>query len=399
MQSVAQGWLIYRLTGSAWLLGLAGFASQVPVFLLAPVGGVMADRHSRHRIIILTQTIAMLQAFALAALTMTGAVTVHAIFALAILLGIVNAFDMPTRQAFMVELVSKQDLMNAIALNSSMVQASRVMGPAVAGIMVGWLGEGPCFLINGISYLVVLASLFAIRVSSTGVSKPEVNAFSFLREGFSYVRHSRPVRALLLLVAFVSIFGLPFTVLMPIFASEILHGGPRVLGVLLGASGIGALMGALTLAARRNVHGLGRLVALSVAVFAVLLILFAISRNVVLSTILLVPAGFCLLLQMSASNTLMQSMVPDRMRGRLMSFYAMSLMGMAPFGSLLSGAVATRLTAPVTVALGGGLCLGASLLFWMRLPGLRPDAVSMLVAAEAIPGEPTEVVAASDVEN
>jgi MFS family permease len=397
MQSVAQGWLIYRLTGSAWLLGLAGFASQVPVFLLAPLGGVMADRHSRHRIIIATQTIAMLQAFALAAMTMTGVITVNAIFGLAILLGVVNAFDLPTRQAFMVELVSKQDLMNAIALNSSMVQASRVLGPAVAGLLVGWLGEGPCFLINGISYLAVLASLFAIRVSSASISKPEVNAFSLLREGFAYVQHSRPVRALLLLVAFVSIFGLPYSVLMPIFASEILHGGPRILGVLLGASGIGALMGALTLAARRNVHGLGRLVALSVAIFAVVLILFAVSRNVIISTILLVPAGFCLLLQMSASNTLMQTMVPDRMRGRLMSFYAMSLMGMAPFGSLIAGAVAVRLGAPLTVALGGGLCLGASLVFWLRLPSLRPDAASMLVAAEAIPGEPTEVVAPSDI--
>jgi len=205
MQSVAQGWLIYRLTGSAWLLGLVGFVSQIPVFLLAPLGGVMADRHSRHRIIIITQTVAMLQAFALAALTMGGVVTVKAVFALAVLLGIVNAFDLPTRQSFMVELVDRDDLMNAIALNSSMIQGSRVLGPALAGVLVGWLGEGPCFLINAISYFAVLAGLFAIRGTRTHAVSPDGTALSHLREGFDYVRGTRPVRALLLLVAFVRI--------------------------------------------------------------------------------------------------------------------------------------------------------------------------------------------------
>ena len=389
MQSVAQGWLIYRLTGSAWLLGLAGFASQVPVFLLAPLGGVMADRHSRHRIIIITQTLAMLQAFVLAALTIGGIVTVKAIFALAVLLGIVNAFDLPTRQSFMVELVAKEDLMNAIALNSSMIQGSRVLGPALAGLLVGWLGEGPCFLINAISYFAVLAGLFAIRVSRDLPVSTDGTALSHFREGFIYLRHTRPVRALLLLVAFVSIFGLPYIVLMPIFASEVLKGGPLALGVLLGAGGTGALAGALTLAARRRVQGLGRVVAMSVAALGSSLILFSQSRNLIISTVLLVPVGFSLLLQMSASNTLVQTMVPDRMRGRLMSFYAMSLMGMAPFGSLLAGAVASRIGAPGTVAAGGGLCVCASLLFWSRLPGLSPEAVPILIA-QGMAGEPAE---------
>lgn len=390
MQSVAQGWLIYRLTGSAWLLGLAGFASQVPVFLLAPLGGVMADRHSRHRIIIITQTVAMFQAFALAALTMGGVVTVNDVFALAVLLGIVNAFDLPTRQSFMVELVDRKDLMNAIALNSSMIQGSRVLGPALAGLLVGWLGEGPCFLINAISYLAVLAGLFAIRVSRDHTGSTDGTALSHLREGFDYVRHTRPVRALLLLVAFVSIFGLPYIVLMPIFASEVLRGGPRALGVLLGAAGTGALAGALTLAARRHVQGLGRVVALSVAALGSSLIFFSMSRSLIISTVLLVPVGFSLLLQMSASNTLVQTMVPDRMRGRLMSFYAMSLMGMAPFGSLIAGAAASRIGAPWTVAAGGAMCVAASILFWWRLPSLSREAVPILIPQGAMAGEPAE---------
>ncbi len=382
MQSVAQGWLIYRLTESPWLLGLVGFASQVPVFLLAPFGGVMADRHSRHRIVIITQTVAMAQAFTLAALTMSGVITVKAVFALAILLGIVSAFDLPTRQAFMIELVERTDLMNAIALNSSMIQGSRVLGPALAGLLVGWLGEGPCFLINGISYFAVLTGLFAIRVVKDPADSPSGTALSHLREGFDYVRHTRPVRALLLLVAFVSICGLPYIVLMPIFASEVLKRGPAALGVLLGAAGTGALGGALTLAARRNVHGLGRVVALSVAALGSSLILFATSRNLIVSAVLLVPVGFSLLLQMSASNTLVQTMVPDRMRGRLMSFYAMSLMGMAPFGSLIAGGAASRIGAPLTVAAGGALCIAASGLFWWKLPSLSREAAPILTLRE-----------------
>jgi MFS family permease len=390
MQAVAQSWLIYRLTGSAWLLGLVGFVGQVPVFLLAPLGGVMADRHSRHRIIIITQTLAMLQALGLAALTIGGGVTVHAVFVLAILLGAVNAFDLPARQSFMVELVPRGDLMNAIALNSSMIQASRVLGPALAGLLVGWLGEGPCFLINGISYLAVIAGLFAIRVSRGHIGPTDGTALAHLKEGFDYVLHTQPVRALLLLVAFVSIFGLPYIVLMPIFASEVLKGGPRALGVLLGAAGVGALGGALTLAARRQVEGLGRVVALSVAVLGATLVLFSLSRNLIVSAVLLVPVGFALLLQMSASNTLVQTMVPDRMRGRLMSFYAMSLMGMAPFGSLLAGAVASRIGAPATVAAGGASCIAASMLFWSKLPHLRREAVPMLVDRGAMAGESPE---------
>jgi MFS family permease len=390
MQSVAQGWLVYRMTGSPWLLGLVGFASQAPVFLLAPLGGVMADRRSRLRIIIFTQVLAMVQAFILAALTLSNRVTVASIIVLALALGVINSFDLPARQSFMVEMVGKEDLMNAIALNSSMIQGSRVAGPAIAGLLVGWLGEGPCFLINGLSYIAVIAGLLTIRTSGDGKGQSEGSALADLREGFNYVRTTRPVRALLLLVAFVSIFGLPYTVLMPIFASEVLGGGPLALGGLLGAAGVGALAGALTLAARKSVRGLGRVVALSAAVFGSLLMLFSLSRSLFLSTALLFPVGFAVLLQMSASNTLVQTMVPDKMRGRLMSFYSMSLMGMAPFGSLLAGAVAARVGAPRTVLFGGASCLAAGLAFWIRLPSLSREAVPILIAQGAMPGEPSE---------
>ena len=391
MQTTAQSWLVYRMTGSAWLLGLVGFASQAPVFLLAPLGGVIADRRSRLRIIILTQTLAMSQAFILAGLTMSNRVTVGSLIVLALALGVVNSFDLPARQSFMVEMVGKEDLMNAIALNSSMIQGSRVAGPALAGLLVGWLGEGPCFLVNGLSYIAVITTLLTIRVSREGREQAQGSALANLREGFNYVRRTRPVRALLLLVAFVSIFGLPYAVLMPIFASEVLSGGPLALGGLLGATGVGALAGALTLAMRKSVHGLGRVVALSAGVFGVLLVLFSLSRNLAVSAVLLFPVGFALLLQMSASNTLLQTMVPDKMRGRLMSFYAMSLMGMAPFGSLLAGAVAARIGAPRTVLFGGALCLAAALVFWLRLPSLSREAVPILIAQGAMAGEPSEI--------
>jgi MFS family permease len=396
MQSVAQSWLIYRLTGSAWLLGLVGFASQVPIFLFAPVGGVVADRHSRHRIIIFTQTLSMIQAFSLAALTLSNRVTVEAVFALALALGVVNAFDLPTRQSFMIEMVGKEDLMNAIALNSSMIQASRVVGPAMAGMLVKWLGEGPCFLINGISYIAVIAGLLTIRVGEGRAAQPSGSPLSDLREGFDYVSRTRPVRAILLLVAFVSIFGLPYMVLMPIFAKEILGGGAGTLGILYGAAGLGALAGAMTLAARRRVQGMGRLVAMSVVTLGLMLALFSSSHNLILSASLLLPIGFMTILQMATSNTLIQAMVPDRMRGRTMSFFSMSLMGMAPFGSLIAGAVASHAGAPRTVAGGGLLCLAAALLFWLRLPSFSREAGPILVARGAISGEPTKAKTAPE---
>lgn len=391
MQNLAQSWLVYRLTGSEFLLGLIGFAGQVPVFLLAPIGGVMADRYSRHRIIILTQTLAMIQALLLAALTLSGLVSVGSLFALSIMLGVVNAFDLPTRQSFMVELVERDDLMNAIALNSSMVQGSRVVGPAIAGLMIKWVGEGFCFLINGLSYLAIIAGLLTIRIVRQQQNKTDGSTLKNLIEGFDYMRRERNVRSLLLLVAFVSIFGLPYIVLMPVFASEVLNGGPGTLGILMGAAGIGALSGAFSLAFRRQIQGLDRVPGLSAAVFGFMLVLFSFSRNLILSAILLSLVGFTLLLQMSSSNTLVQTIVPDRMRGRMMSFYSMSLMGMAPFGSLLAGIVAARIGAPYTVAAGGVCCLAAAIFFYVRIPGLREKAVPVIVTQASLSDEPAEI--------
>lgn len=363
MQRVAQSWLVYRLTGSAWWLGVIGFAGQVPVFLLALLGGVLADRYSRHRLIILTQTLALIQALVLALLTLSGHVTVSAVLILAFLLGVINAFDMPARQSFIVALVGREDLMNAIALNSSVVNSARIVGPTLAGLLVAWLGEGLCFLLNGMSYVAVIAGLLMMGTLNDHVEQPAGSALASLLEGFNYVSRTRPVRALLLLLAFVSLFGMPYMVLMPIFADRILHGGPRAFGVLMGAAGVGAVGGALLLAARRHVEGLRRVVAMSVATFGVMLLLFSLSRNLMLSATLVVPVGFTLMLHMSASNTLLQAMVPDHMRGRVMSFYSMSLMGMAPFGSLCAGAVATHLGTPETVAAGGILCLLGALVY------------------------------------
>ncbi|HEV8481952.1 MAG TPA: MFS transporter [Blastocatellia bacterium] len=370
MQSVAQSWLVYRLTESAWLLGLTGFASQLPVFLVTPLAGVLADRHRRHRIVILTQVASMVQALLLAWLTLSGHVTVNAILALAVVLGIINAFDLPVRQSFLVDLVGKQDLMNAISLNSTMVNGARIIGPAVAGLIVAWLGEGPCFLINGLSYAVVIVGLLAMRISGAQAQRRKGSALSDFVEGLDYLRSTRPARAVLLLIALVSLCGLPYLVLMPIFADQVLGGGARVLGLLLGAAGVGALAGAVTLAARPSARGLGRVVALSAAAFGILLVLFSVSTNLLLSIGILVPGGFTLMLQMSGSNTLLQTMVPDRMRGRVMSFYTMSLMGIAPFGSLLAGAMATRIGAAHTVAVGGLFCLAGALLFRSQLAGL-----------------------------
>jgi MFS family permease len=378
MQTVAQSWLVYRLTGSPWLLGLVGFVGQAPVMFLGPLGGVVADRHRRQRIIILTQAISMCQALALGWLTLSSLVSVGWVVALASLLGLINAFDMPARQSFMVDLVGKDDLMNAIALNSSMINGARIVGPAVAGVLVAWLGEGMCFLLNGLSFVFIIAGLLALRVEAAQSERAEGSALANLKEGFDYVKGTRPVRALLLVVSTVSLFGLPYIVLMPIFADQILHGGPEALGMMMGAVGLGAMAGALTLAARREARGLGRVVSVCVAAFSVMLVLFSISRNLIVSSLLLIPTGFSVMLQLSASNTLLQMMVPDHLRGRMMSFYSASLIGTVPFGNLLAGAVAARIGAPQTLALGGAVCFAIAVAFSRALPALKEEAAEIV---------------------
>ncbi len=397
MQTVAQSWLVYRLTGSALLLGTVGFAGQIPVFLLAAVGGAVADRFSRHRIVIATQTSAMLLAFVLAVLTLAGRVTVWEIMVLSALLGVVNAFDIPARQAFLVEMVSREDLMNAIALNSSMFNGARVIGPAVAGILVASIGEGWCFFANAVSYIAVIIGLAMMKLPRFAIAEQTSSALEHVAEGFRFVRQTKPIRALLLLIGLVSLVAMPYTVLMPIFADQILGGGARSLGLLMGATGIGALAGAVALAARSGLKGLSRWVALSSAGLGVSLILFAGSRWFWLSFALLVPAGFSMMLQMAASNTLIQAMVPDRLRGRVMAVYSMMFMGMAPLGALFAGAVAHKLGAPLTVAIGGAGCIAGSLVFGMQFPKLRPEARQLIIAQGMAGGEPAEQLNARNV--
>jgi MFS family permease len=398
MQTVALSWLVYRLTGSSLLLGTVGFASQIPIFLVAPLGGTMADRHNRQRIVIGTQTASMVLAFLLAALTLTGKVQVWHILVLATSLGVANAFDVPARQAFLVDMVGKEDLMNAIALNSSMFNGARIVGPAVAGILVALIGEGWCFFANAVSYIAVIVGLMMMQVRRPFQKPPSGSPLTQIVEGFRFVGHTRPIRAILLLLGLISLVAMPYTVLMPVFADRILHGGARGLGVLMSATGVGALLAALTLASRTGVRGLGRWVAYSCGGFGAALVLFASSRSFWLSTALLVPAGFCMMLQMASSNTLIQTMVPDHLRGRVMSVYSMMFMGMAPFGALMGGALAHRLGAPLTVAMGGVACVGGAVWFGLNLPKIRMEARRLIMAQAVAGGEPPEEMTAGLVE-
>jgi MFS family permease len=394
MQTIAQSWLVYRLTGSSLLLGTVGFVGQIPVFLLAPVGGLVADRRNRHHVVVGTQTCAMLLAFILAWLTLVGHIRVWEIMVLAGLLGAVNAFDIPARQAFLVEMVGKEDLINAIALNSSMFNGARVIGPAIAGLLVASIGEGWCFFANGVSYIAVIAGLLLMKLRRRAIAHAEVSPFEHIAEGFRFVRRTGPIWVLLLLIGLVSFVAMPYTVLMPIFADKILHAGARGLGLLMGATGVGALLGALTLATRAGVRGLGRWVALASAGFGASLILFSLSRWLWVSVALLIPVGFSMMLQMSSSNTLIQAMVPDHLRGRTMAVYSMMFMGMAPMGALFAGALARPLGAPLTVALGGVGCLVGSAIFSRRLPKLRVEARQLILAQGMYGGEPVEQVTA-----
>jgi MFS family permease len=396
MQTVAESWLVFRLTGSSALLGLSSFVGLIPVFLLAPLGGAAADRFDRRRIIVVTQSISMVLPLILSVLTLTGRVRVWQIFVLAACLGIVNAFDMPARQAFVVEMVGRDDLLNAIALNSSMVNGARIVGPAVAGLTVAAVGEGWCFLINGVSYVAVIAGLLMMRLPRAAPALTHRSALHHTIEGFRFIARTAPIRALLLLLGIVSFAGLPYSVLMPVFAESILHAGPKGLGLLMGASGAGALAGTLTLASRRGVLGLGRWVLTATVALGVALMLFSLSRTFWLSAVLLVPVGGTMILQMAASNTLIQAMVPDTLRGRVMAVYAMMLVGMAPFGALFAGMVAEKIGAPYTLALGGAICLVAAAVFGARLPVLRAEGRQLIIAQGLAGGDPPADVTIAD---
>jgi MFS family permease len=393
MTRLATSWLVYRLTGSAFLLGIVGFSGQIPTFLLAPFAGVWVDRLNRRHVLIVTQVLAMLQSFALAFLTLTKHITIHEIILLSAMQGMINAFDMPGRQAFLVEMVEdRQDLGNAIALNSSMVNMARLVGPSLAGVVIAVSGEGSCFLIDGISYLAVIASLFAMRLKPAGVKRVATSMLVQLREGWDYVAGFAPIRTILTLFATVSLMGWPFTVLMPIFASKILKGGAHTLGFLMGAVGIGALISALSLAVRKNVLGLGRMIYISTAVFGVSLIFFGLSRNIWISLVMMLFCGFGMMQQMAASNTIIQTIVDEDKRGRVMSFYTVAFVGMAPFGSLLAGAMAHAVGAPRTVMLSGACCIAGAIWFATRLKSIRKVIRPIYVNLGILPGPVNAVI-------
>ncbi|GBF32418.1 transporter, putative [Desulfocucumis palustris] len=364
IQNIAMSWLVYKMTNSAFLLGIVGFAGQIPTFLLSPFAGVMADRWNRHRMLVITQTLAMVQALILALLILSGGITVGYILVLSVSLGLVYSFDIPVRQSFVVDMIeNREDLGNAIALNSSMFNGARLLGPSVAGILISTVGEGVCFLINGISYLAVIAALLSMRVVRGNPSQRRGKVLPELKEGLVYAFGSRPIRYVILFVALISLTSVPYTVLMPVFAREILHGGAHTLGFLMGFTGAGALFGAVFLASRKNTGGLVRIIPLAGAVFGFGLIAFSFSRVMWLSSLLLAVVGFGMMVHLASSNTVLQTLVEDQKRGRVMSFYAMAFMGMTPLGSLMAGTLAGIIGAPYTLAIGGACSILGALLF------------------------------------
>jgi len=371
VQNVAQSWLAYRLTHSSFMLGLIGFAEQIPYLVLAPVAGVVADRMNRRWLVTLTQILAAIQALALALLTLFRVVTPMQIFWLALGLGTVGVFDMTGRQSFLVEMVGKEDLMNAIALNSSVYNSGRVIGPAIAGILVAVIGEGWCFVVNAASFVGVIVGLLMMRLPQWQRPHGLVSPVQHFREGWEYVRHHAPSRALLLLLGISSLANYPFLVLMPIFADRVLHGGPKTLGILMTSTGVGAVAGALYMAGRVGIKGLSRQITVSTILYSGSLILFAFSRNIPFSMLVLALAGMGMLLSVAGTNTSLQTIVPDPLRGRVVGFYGMMFLGMAPIGSLLAGWAGGLIGAPNTVAIGAVIAILAAFAFNRQRPLVR----------------------------
>lgn len=369
---VATSWLVYRLTKSALMLGAVSFAGQLPTFLLAPFAGVIVDRVNRHRVLLITQTLAMFQSAALAVLALTHIITVPYVLALSILQGFINSFDTPARQAFVVEMVeSREDLANAIALNSSMVNSARLLGPSIAGVLIALVGEGWCFGIDALSYLAVILSLVLMHLTPRVIERTKAKFSADLGAGFRYVAEFKPIRAILLLLALTSFTGIPYAVLMPVFASQVFNGGPHTLGILMGSAGIGALSGVLWLAARPSVRGLWRVVVIAGSAFGLGLVAFSFAKTIWLAIPILAVVGGGMMVQMAASNTLLQTLADEKMRGRVMSFYTMAFFGMAPFGSLAAGALGQRYGVQFTVRINGIVTLVAVALFFRQLPALR----------------------------
>jgi MFS family permease len=398
MQRIAMGWLVYRLTNSAFLLGMVGFVSQLPILLITPFAGVFIDRWSRYNVVLIMQILAMIQAFVLAILVLLGAIQMWHVMVLSVILGIINAFDMPARQSFVIEMVDKkEDLGNAIAMNSTMFNGARLFGPSLAGLLIALVGEGICFLLNGVSFIAVIASLLMMKIKPRKIIESQASVFQELKHGFSYVYNSPPIKAILLLLGSVSLLSMSYTILMPIIASQTLHGGPSTLGFLMAATGIGAIAGALYLASKTSVLGLERWISKATAVFGLGLVAFSLSRMYWLSMLLMLFVGFGMMVQMACCNTVIQTIIDEDKRGRVMAFYTISFMGTAPFGSLLAGAVASKIGAPNTIFLSGIFCLIGAWLFRRELPALKKIIHPIYAKMGIIPEIATGIQAASQL--
>jgi MFS family permease len=372
MQQIAMRWLVYRLTKSELMLGVVGFVSDIPLFLLVPFGGVLADRFKRHRILVVTQALAALQAAVLAVLVLTDQVAVWHVVVLGGPLGVVSAFDITARQAFVVDMIEeREDLPNAIALSSFIFNGALLIGPAVAGILIAWVGEGPCFALNSLSYLAVLGALFLMKIPEKTFSTNPLNTKAALMEGAAYTIASVPIRSILIFVAVVSFVAASYTLLMPVFAADVLHGGPRVFGYLMSATGVGALAGAILLASRRGLKGLGEMIVIAGILYGVGLCALSYSNLVAIALIIALVLGFSLMMQMASSNTIVQSIVDDQKRGRVLSLFVMARRGIESLGSLLFGVIAHWVGTPATLVIGGAVCLLAVAAFATKLPTLR----------------------------
>jgi len=388
MTQIATTWLVYRLTHSPLMLGAVGFAGQIPAFALSPLAGVMVDRWPRHRLLVITQTLAMLQSFALAALSLSGHILIWHIVALMAFQGFVNAFDLPGRQAFVIEMIeNKEDMSNAIALNSSMFNIARLLGPSIGGLIIAAVGEGWCFFADGVSYLAVIGCLLAMQVPPRTMAPRSAHPLQDLKEGFRYAFGFAPIRVFLVLMAVMSLVGMPYAILMPVMASKTLHGGPRTLGFLMAASGVGALASAIALAARRSVRGLGKIIPTCTVAFGLALLGFSHTSLLWLALPLLFVMGFSMMMQNAACNTILQTIVEPDKRGRVMSLYTMAFMGMMPLGSLWAGALADRIGVMNTLSIAAVGCLLIGVWFARRLPALRDEVRPIYARLGIIPEE------------
>ena len=398
MQQVAMSWLVYRMTDSAFLLGVVGFAGQVPTFLLAPVAGVAADRWDKRRLLIYTQTLSMLQAAFLAFVVLAGFVKVWQIIGLSLFLGLINTFDIPARQSFFVEIVdNREDLGNAIALNSSMFNSARLIGPSIAGLLVARFGEGTCFIINSLSYLAVLVALAAMRIQPREPRLVKRHIIHELREGFGYAFGFAPIRSILLLMTLVSLMGMPYTIILPVFAKEVLHGSAGTFGFLMAAAGCGALFSTIYLASRRSVLGLGKLSARATLLFGAGLVSFSLCSSTTLSIAIIFATGFGAMALVASSNTILQTIVEDDKRGRVMSLFTMSFIGMAPFGSLLAGSITSGMGVRMALLIGGASCFVGGILFSMVLPNIRAHVRPIYVKKGIITEVATGMQSASEL--